>query len=124
MNDLTATSTSNTITLTWTEPDLIPSNGYIAARRCHRLCGGSLSNIYETTSTSSPLVFSGINPGRQCTISFMGKFGTDIIEFDSGIIVITLSEGEFDKLMMLIICILIFLSSTYLFSREYCFLSS
>ena len=97
MSDLTATSTSSTITLTWTEPDPNPSNGYIATRRCRRLCGGSLSNSVKITSSSSPLVFSGINPGRQCTISFMGKFGTDIIEFGSGIVAITLSVGEFDK---------------------------
>ena len=109
MSDLTATSTSNTITLTWIEPNPIPSNGYNITRQCRRLCEVSFNDFMQNTSSSSPLVFSG-NPGGQCTISFMGRFGTDIIEFDSGIIVITLSVGEFDKLMMLIICILIFLS--------------
>ena len=46
-------------------------------------------------SSSSPLVFSGINPGSYCTISsFTGTFGTESIPFGSGIIVTTLSAGE------------------------------
>ena len=96
MSDLTATSTSNTITLTWTEPDPIASNGYVATRQCCRLCetlfGGDFMQI---VSSSSPLVFSGINPGSTCTItSFTGTFGTDTIEFDSGNDVTTLFAGE------------------------------
>ena len=99
MSDLTATSTSNTITLTWTEPDLIPSNGYSITRQCRRLCEVSFNDFMQKTSSSPPLVVSGINPGSYCEItSFIGLFGTDTIEFDSGIIVITLSVGEFDKL--------------------------
>ena len=98
MSDLTATSTSNTITLTWTEPDPIPSNGYSITRQCHRLCEESFDDFIEKTSNSPPLAFSGINPGSYCTISlFIGLFGTDTIEFDSGNIVITLSVGKFDK---------------------------
>ena len=94
MSDLTATSTSNTITLTWTEPDPIPSNGYSITRQCHRLCEVSFDNFMQKTSSSSPLVFSGINPGSNCTISsFTGIFGTESIDFDSGIIVITLPFG-------------------------------
>ena len=96
MSDLTATPTSNTITLTWTEPDPIPSNGYSVKHRCRRLCKQSFNNPVTRTSSSSPLVFSNINPDSSCTISlFKGLFGTD--KFDSGIIVITLSVGEFDK---------------------------
>ena len=96
MSDLTATSTSSsTITLTWTEPDPIPSNGYRATRQCHRLCQDSFNNAVTRTSSSSPLVFSGINPGSTCTFSlFTGLYGTDTIEFDSGIIGFTLSAGE------------------------------
>ena len=95
MSDLTATSTSNTINLTWTEPDLIPSNGYSASRQCHRLCEESFNDFYLKLSSSSPLVFSGVNPGSYCTItSFIGLYGTDAIAFDSGNIVTTLSAGE------------------------------
>ena len=99
MSDLTATSTSNTITLTWTEPDPIPSNGLSITCHCRRLCEASLNSFIQMNSNSSPLVLSGIDPDSYCTISlFKGIFGTDTIEFDSGIIVITLSVGEFDKL--------------------------
>ena len=85
MSDLTATSTNNTINLTWTEPDPIPSNGYSVTRQCRM----------QNTSSSSPLVFSGINPGSSCTISlFTETFGTVSIEFGSGNIVTTLSAGE------------------------------
>ena len=95
MSDLTATSTSNTITLTWTEPDLIPSNGYIATRQCHSLCEASFNSFMQKTSSSSPLVFSGINPGSYCTItSFIEVFGVQSILFDSGNNVTTLSAGE------------------------------
>ena len=94
MSDLTATSTSNTITLTWTEPDPIPSNGYSAVLQCRRLCEVSFNDFMQKTSSSSPLVFSGINPGSYCSISlFIGLFGTESIDFDSGIIVITLPFG-------------------------------
>ena len=98
MSDLTATSTSNTITLTWTEPDPIPSNGYYATHQCRRLCEASL-NSFIMTSSSSPLVFSGINPGSYCEItSFIGLFGaTNPVIFDSGNDVITLSAGELKK---------------------------
>ena len=95
MSDLTATSTSNTITLTWTEPNPIPSNGYRATRQCRRLCEESFGALMQHTSSSSPLVFSGINPGSYCTIPlFTGTFGTEFIEFGSGNIVTTLSAGE------------------------------
>ena len=95
MSDLTATSTSNTITLTWTEPDPIPSNGYSATHRCRRLCEESFNDFMQKLSSSSPLVFSGINPGSTCTISlFNGIFGTESIDFDSGNDVTTLSAGE------------------------------
>ena len=98
MSDLTATSTSNTITLTWTEPDPLPSNGYRATHRCRRLCEESFNDFNQKLSSSSPLVFSGINPGSYCTILlFIGVFGTDNIEFDSGNIVTTLSAGELKK---------------------------
>ena len=95
MSDLTATSTSNTITLTWTEPDPIPSNGYTATCQCRRLCEESFNDYNQTLSSSSPLVFSGINPDSYCTItSFIGVFGTEFIEFDRGNDVTTLSAGE------------------------------
>ena len=95
MSDLTATSTSNTITLTWTEPDPIPSNGYSATCQCRRLCEESFKDFDQKLSSSSPLVFSGINPGSFCTISFFtGTFGTESIVFGSGNIVTTLSFGE------------------------------
>ena len=95
MSELTATSTSNTITLTWTEPDPIPSNGYSITRQCHRLCEESFDDLMVKTSSSPPLVFSGINPGSYCTIaSFTGTFGTESIVFGSGNIVTTLSVGE------------------------------
>ena len=94
MSDLTATSTSNTITLTWTEPDPIPSMGYSITRDCRRLCEESFNDLMAMPSSSSPLVFSGINPGSYCTILlFTGTFGTEHIEFDSGNDVTTLSAG-------------------------------
>ena len=92
VSDLTATSTSNNINLTWTEPDPIPFNGYSATRQCRRLCEESFNDFNQKVSISSPLVFSGINPGSTCTISlFTGAFGTEHIKFDSGNIVTTLS---------------------------------
>ena len=100
MSDLTATSTSNTITLTWTEPDLFPSNGYIATRQCRRLCEVSFDDFTNKAFSSPPLVFSGINPGSFCEItSLVGIYGSanPAITFDSGNVVITLSVGEFDK---------------------------
>ena len=97
VNDLTATSTSNTITLTWIEPDTIPSNGYTATGQCHRLCeASSISSMSETSSTSL-LVFSDVIPDSNCTISLIGHFGANIVTFDSGNVVITLSVGEFNK---------------------------
>ena len=100
MSDLTATSTSNTITLTWTEPDPIPSEGYSITRRCHRLCEESFNDFMQRTSSSPPLVFSGINPGSYCEItSFIGLYGTESIEFDSGNIVPTLSAGELKMIL-------------------------
>ena len=100
MSDLTATSTSNTITLTWTEPDPIPSNGYGITRRCHRLCEESFNDFMEKLSSSSPLVFSDINPGSYCTItSFIGTFGIESIEFGSDNIVITLSAGKLKMIL-------------------------
>ena len=92
VSDLTATSTSYTITLTWTEPDPIPSMGYSITRQCYRLCEESFDDLMHNISSSSPLVFSGINPGSYCKItSFIGTFGAEFIEFDSGNIVTTLS---------------------------------
>ena len=78
------------------EPDPIPSNGFIAALQCHRLCEASLhiDDITSSSSSSSPLVFSGINPGSYCNISpLLGIYGTDWFEFDSGNVVITDSVG-------------------------------
>ena len=99
MSDLTATSTSNTITLTWTEPDPIPSYGYSITRRCRRLCEVSFNDFMQKFSSSSPLVFSDINPGSYCEIiSFTGIFSnTEFIEFDSGNDVTALSAGELRK---------------------------
>ena len=101
MSDLTATSTSNTITLTWTEPDPIPSKGYIVVRQCRKLCEALFDAYRQEHSSSSPLVFSGINPGSYCNITaFIGQFGvanSDIVMFDIGNSVIILSVGEFDK---------------------------
>ena len=98
MSDLTATSTSNTITLTWTEPEPIPSNGYSLTCQCRRLCEESYSVFMQHTSSSSPLVFSVINPGSYCNISlFTGLYGTDAIELDSGSVVLARPLGEFDK---------------------------
>ena len=93
MSDLTATSTSNTITLTWTEPDPIPSSGYVATRQCRRLCEEQSDNITEGTSSSSPLVFSDVNPDSYCTISLIGLYGNDTHAF--GIVnTTTLYAGE------------------------------
>ena len=99
MKGLTATSTSNTITLTWTEPNPIPSNGYNVTLQCRRLCEESLGIGVKNTFSLSPLVFSGINPGSYCIVSlFIGLFGiTDTILFDGGNIVTTLTVGEIDK---------------------------
>ena len=90
VSDFTATSTSNTITLTWTKLAPIPSNGYTATRQCRRLCEVSLDNDVEETSTTSPLVFSGINPGSYCTVSLIGD---DIYTPASGFAT-TLSTGQ------------------------------
>ena len=103
MSNITATSTNNTITLTWTEPDPIPFNGYYATRRCLRLCEESFNDYDQEPSSSSPLVFSDINPGSYCEIiSFIGLFSvTESIEFDSGNIVTTLSAGELKNDIMI-----------------------
>ena len=100
MSDLTTTSTSNTITLTWTEPDPIPSMGYSASRRCRRLCEALFNDFDQEPSSSPPIKFSGINPGSYCEItSFIGLYGTESIEFDSGNIVPTLSAGELKMIL-------------------------
>ena len=100
MSNLTATSTSNTITLTWTKPDPIPSMGYSASRGCRRLCEESFNDYDQKTSSSSPLVFSGINPGSYCEItSFTGTFAFEFIEFDSGNIITTLFAGELKMIL-------------------------
>ena len=118
MSDLTATSTSNTITLTWTEPDPIPSNGYNITRQCRRLCEESFNDFDQDTSSSSPLVFNGINPSSYCEITlFIGLFGTEFIAFHSGNDVTTLSAGgclTIDD--NLVIPFLYFSLRTYLFS--------
>ena len=93
MSDLTAISTSNTITLTWTEPDLIPANGYTAKHRCRRLCEELLDNGVEKTSSSSPLVFSDVNPDSYCTISLNGLYGDDVHALANGFTT-TLSTGQ------------------------------
>ena len=93
MGDLTATHTSNTITLTWTEPDLIPSNGYSVTRQCRRLCEESFDDFMLNTSSSSPLVFSGVNPGSYCTISLYGIYRDDIHTLANGF-TNTLSIGQ------------------------------
>ena len=99
MSDLTATSTSNTITLTWTEPDPIPSNGYSATCQCRRLCEEKFNDYDQKTSSSPPLVFSGINPGSYCEITqLIGVFGTtESIKLYSSNIVTNLSPGELKK---------------------------
>ena len=94
MNDYTFSSTSNTITLTWTEPDLIPSYGYAATRYCRRLCEKSVIDNLECTS-SPPLVISGINPGSTCTISsLIGLYGVIGFALANGDVITTLSVGE------------------------------
>ena len=85
MSDVTATSTSNTITLTWTEPDPIPSNGYTATRQCRRLCGESFNDFMQNTSSSSPLVFSDVNPDSYCTISMNSIYGDDVHALANGL---------------------------------------
>ena len=93
MSDLTANSTGNAITLTWTEPDPIPSNGYTATRQCHRLCEESFNDYDQKLSSSSPLVFSDVNPDSYCTISLIGLYGNDTHAF--GIVTTTtLYAGE------------------------------
>ena len=94
MSDLTVTSTSNTITLTWIKPAPIPSNGYTATRQCRRLCEESLNNIVEETSSSSPLIFNGVNPGSYCTVLLIGLYGDDVYSPASGFAT-TLSIGQF-----------------------------
>ena len=93
MSDLTATSTSKTITVTWTEPDPIPSNGYKATRQCRRLCEASIYNGVENTSSSSPLVFSDVNPGSYCTVSLKGVYSNDNRTLANGFTT-TLSTGQ------------------------------
>ena len=121
MSDLTATSTSHIITLTWTEPDPIPSNGYRVKRQCRRLCLTTFFNPITKNSSSSSLKLGPIHPGTYC--NFIGTFGTDTIEFDSEIVAITLSVSEFDKLHYEFYnSIVIFSLRTYLFFREHSFL--
>ena len=68
---------------------------YSVTHQCRRLCELSFNSFMQHTSSSSPLVFSGISPGSYCTISlFTATFGTESIEFGSGNIVNTLSAGE------------------------------
>ena len=69
--------------------------GYSITRQCRRLCEVSFNDTMLKMSSSPPLVFSGINPGSYCEItSFIGLFGVESIESDSGNIVTTLSAGE------------------------------
>ena len=64
-------------------------------RQCHRLCDVSADNgtSVEKNSTSSPIVFSGVNPGSYCTILLNGIYGNDIRTLANGFTT-TLSTGQ------------------------------
>ena len=67
----------------------------MVTEQCISVCEASFNDFMQNTSSSSPLMFSGINPGSYCTVSsFVGTFGIECIKFDSGNIITTLSAGE------------------------------
>ena len=67
----------------------------------HRLSEASFNSLMQKTSSSSPLVFSGINRSSTFTLSlFTGTFGIESIEFGSGNDVTTLSAGKLKNYIM------------------------
>ena len=63
--------------------------------QCRRLCDVSADNgtSVEKNSSSSPLVFSDVNPGSYCTISLKGVYGDDVHALANGFTT-TLSTGQ------------------------------
>ena len=96
-NDLTITTASTTVTLTWSPPDIVPQN-YVLYRSCHRLCEVP-SLMFETfDSITSPYQSSGINPGSVCYFSFNGVYVSEQI-FLAAISATTLSTGNIQYLV-------------------------
>ena len=91
VNDLTITTTSTTITLTWSPPDIVPQS-YSTNRACHRLCEQS-NDVNTFNLITSPYQSSGINPGSVCTFLLYGVYDSEQILLAT-ISATTLSTGN------------------------------
>ena len=93
VNDLTITTASTTVTLTWSPPDIVPQR-YVLYRLCHRLCEISSSPTFKTfDSITSPYQSSGIDPGSVCAFALDGEYDSEQI-FLATISATTLSTGN------------------------------
>ena len=96
VNDLTITTTSTTVTLTWSPPDIVPQS-YSIFRACRKLCESSIPTFIEFDSITSPYQFSGINPGSVCTFLLFGVYDSELIGLAT-VSASTLSTGNIQYL--------------------------
>ena len=90
----------------WSQPSFAPQR-YEGYCQCRRLC----EKTYDLSLSvdSSPYIFTGIDPGSECTIGLNGIYGSEPAGLGLGIIT-TLSSG---KLCYIIIFTIIILLSYY-----------
>ena len=94
VNDLTITTISTTVTLTWSPPDIAPQNYYIN-HTCQKLCDiQSFSPFNKFDLITSPYQSSGIDPGSVCYFALEGKYGSEQISLFPLTSATTLSTGN------------------------------
>ena len=97
VNDITITTTSTSVTLTWSPPDIVPQNYYIN-HTCHRLCE-QCNDVNIFNSITSPYLSSGINPGSICTFLLYGDYDISELIGLASISATTLSTGNIQYLI-------------------------
>ena len=94
VNNITITSTSTTVTLTWSPPDVVPQS-YSIFRTCQKLCDmQSFSPFNKFDSITTPHQSSGIDPGSVCYFALEGKYGSEQISLFPLTPATTLSTGN------------------------------
>ena len=98
VNDLTVTTTSTIVTLTWSPPDIVPQS-YSIFRGCRKLCERiNIATFIEFDSITSPYQSSGINPNSVCTFLLYGVYDSELIGLAT-ISATTLSIGNIQYLI-------------------------
>ena len=95
VNNLTITTTSTTVTLTWSPPDIIAQT-YSIFRACRKLCDQSIGHFDRFDSITSPYQSSGIDPGSVCYFALDGIYGSEQISLFPLTSATTLSTGKFN----------------------------